>query len=1281
MLGYNFFIFLLLFMCVVSVECKTCQSMDIRNEISDLNKLKNCSEIVGYLRIVLMELVQEHEFDNYVFPELTKITGYLFFYDVFHLTSVGKLFPNLMVIRGYELFTDYSLVIYNMPHLREIGTNKLMYIARGFVKVEKCPNLCYANTVNWTKISTRLDFTNINNGTCDACSRACDGQCWNSDQCQMKVDDKCHRECLGCSEINSDKHCWVCKNYNDHGTCVAACPRTGPQKKYRQVASFKCVTENECRTMLNGTWWIYEDQCVNECPLNYEQTVRDNHLTCKYCGNKCTKWCKINNNVDSLDKVQALKGCTHINGSLMIRMSGVTSKSEEVIIRELWEGNLLSVRYISDSLVVALTNSLHSLDFLVNLREIGGKKLERGRFAIFVYENKKLQRLWNFQNSTLKIKNGTLGFFNNPLLCPNEIKTLANLTNIPSNFSQLDVYANGDQSACEYIDLKFTVSVNVVNATLKWDLLQLQNNDVYIGFTVYYTENRKGNISTFNSKIACSEGGWESHFTSNNSIFLVNLKPFTRYAYYIKTYQSSMLSTQTPVHNFTTLPSEPEEPANLEVTAIDDQTLNLTWSKPNRINGILSHYQLYVVEEPDIDIQRERDYCLHSRTEEGDKIDDRDEQIEKEKADSANRNRLIEKCTCLNKNELVTEEEVSFLSMDVHLPICDLQSQSKFGFDHCKHLLYEPLTLIESKSAVISVEKRSKLTHNTVKKARNSYKPIHIDANLTKYKLKKLKHFTMYVLYFSACNEGNMCGPVRQSFARTKKQLNADDISSVTTKVENSNALVEWVEPRRPNGVVVAYNIEYKKVDVEHSKPRIECLSRNKQSTTKRLSLTNLLPGTYAVRVQAISLAGAGQFSKSYTFVIVAPAKNSGWVVPLISILLILALLAFIFYMQYRRKQKLDNIHLIASINPDYDGIVYVEDEWEIDRKDIELQGELGHGTFGMVYCGLIKSKNITCAIKTVNENLSLHECMEFLNEASIMKAFSNSHHVVKLLGVVSRGQPPLVVMELMERGDLKKYLRKTRDSSQNITANEIYRMSIEIADGMSYLTAKKFVHRDLAARNCMVANDRTVKIGDFGMARDIYETDYYRKETKGLLPVRWMAPESLADGVFTSDSDVWSYGIVLWEIATLAEQPYQGLSNEQVLQFVVSKGKLERPSECPDLLYEIMDACWCWRPNDRPTFIDIVERLEDHVGQDFKLVSFVHSREGLEHKMNHGRERSYNPPALGMGAEEHDLYGGHYNVSDEEVSLYVGDSSNRPRFLPASISQRLSRFSPSDIY
>lgn len=239
------------------------------------------------------------------------------------------------------------------------------------------------------------------------------------------------------------------------------------------------------------------------------------------------------------------------------------------------------------------------------------------------------------------------------------------------------------------------------------------------------------------------------------------------------------------------------------------------------------------------------------------------------------------------------------------------------------------------------------------------------------------------------------------------------------------------------------------------------------------------------------------------------------------------------------------------------------------------------------------------------------------------MKAFDTAH-VVRLLGVVSQGQPTLVIMELMANGDLKSYLRSHRPDAESYsgrqppTLKRILQMAIEIADGMAYLAAKKFVHRDLAARNCMVAEDLTVKIGDFGMTRDIYETDYYRKGTKGLLPVRWMAPESLKDGVFTSNSDVWSYGVVLWEMATLASQPYQGLSNDQVLRYVIDGGVMERPENCPDKLYTLMRFCWQHKPSARPSFLELATHLIDDASPTFMQISFYNSSAGVEARNSH---------------------------------------------------------------
>lgn len=329
-------------------------------------------------------------------------------------------------------------------------------------------------------------------------------------------------------------------------------------------------------------------------------------------------------------------------------------------------------------------------------------------------------------------------------------------------------------------------------------------------------------------------------------------------------------------------------------------------------------------------------------------------------------------------------------------------------------------------------------------------------------------------------------------------------------------------------------------------------------------------------------------------------------------------------YVFHRRRNnsRLGNGVLYASVNPEYFSAadVYVPDEWEVAREKITMSRELGQGSFGMVYEGVAKGvvkdePETRVAIKTVNEAASMRERIEFLNEASVMKEF-NCHHVVRLLGVVSQGQPTLVIMELMTRGDLKSYLRSLRPEIENNpvlappSLSKMIQMAGEIADGMAYLNANKFVHRDLAARNCMVAEDFTVKIGDFGMTRDIYETDYYRKGGKGLLPVRWMSPESLKDGVFTTHSDVWSFGVVLWEIATLAEQPYQGLSNEQVLRFVMEGGLLDKPDNCPDMLFELMRMCWQYNPKMRPSFLEIISSIKDEMEPGFREVSFYYSEE-----------------------------------------------------------------------
>lgn len=166
--------------------------------------------------------------------------------------------------------------------------------------------------------------------------------------------------------------------------------------------------------------------------------------------------------------------------------------------------------------------------------------------------------------------------------------------------------------------------------------------------------------------------------------------------------------------------------------------------------------------------------------------------------------------------------------------------------------------------------------------------------------------------------------------------------------------------------------------------------------------------------------------------------------------------------------------------------------------------------------------------------------------------------------------------------------------------------MAAQIADGMAFLEYNKFIHRDLAARNCMVANDMTVKIGDFGMSRQIYTGDYYRKGNKGEMPIRWMAPESLGEGIFTSQSDVWSYGVVIWEMMTLGLQPYAGKSNNEVMAHVLDGYTLNLPVFCPDVLASIVRLCWKWTASQRPKFLKIVESLDAYLDDNFRWVQCI---------------------------------------------------------------------------
>ncbi|XP_035614706.1 tyrosine-protein kinase receptor-like isoform X1 [Oncorhynchus keta] len=274
----------------------------------------------------------------------------------------------------------------------------------------------------------------------------------------------------------------------------------------------------------------------------------------------------------------------------------------------------------------------------------------------------------------------------------------------------------------------------------------------------------------------------------------------------------------------------------------------------------------------------------------------------------------------------------------------------------------------------------------------------------------------------------------------------------------------------------------------------------------------------------------------------------------------------------------------------------------EVPRKNITLLRALGHGAFGEVYEGQVLGMNgentaMQVAIKTLPEICSEQDEMDFLMEALIMSKFSHQN-IVRCIGVSLQILPRCILLELMTGGDMKSFLRQNRpktSQSSSLTMLELLHVARDIAFGCRYLEENHFIHRDIAARNCLLTcpgPDRVAKIGDFGMARDIYRASYYRKGGRAMLPVKWMPPEAFMEGIFTCKTDTWSFGVLLWEIFSLGYMPYPCKTNQEVLEFVTSGGRMNPPKSCPGPVYRIMTQCWQHCPEHRPNFSTILERI-----------------------------------------------------------------------------------------
>lgn len=315
-------------------------------------------------------------------------------------------------------------------------------------------------------------------------------------------------------------------------------------------------------------------------------------------------------------------------------------------------------------------------------------------------------------------------------------------------------------------------------------------------------------------------------------------------------------------------------------------------------------------------------------------------------------------------------------------------------------------------------------------------------------------------------------------------------------------------------------------------------------------------------------------------------------------------------------------------------------DTYEIPFETLELREKIGQGAFSVVHRAHVWLGKVreTVAVKMLKDNPTSEERRNLQREIELLKLVGKHTNVVNMRAYCTMGPRLALVVEYCPLGDLKTYLVRIRERLVSETYEKeskkgdpgflnvsttstdsgipedlgdvpplchLLPLARQVAQGMEFLSSKRVVHRDLAARNVLLVSKNHAKIADLGLSRDMYEEGLYRKQGAGRLPARWMALESLSHMTYTTMSDVWSFGVLLWEVASLGAVPYSGVDNHELLEFLMAGNRLPKPVNCPQETYDIMTSCWNASPVCRPTFSTVVCRLDEILEQSQEYFSF----------------------------------------------------------------------------
>nr|XP_006637988.2 PREDICTED: ephrin type-A receptor 6 isoform X2 [Lepisosteus oculatus] len=453
---------------------------------------------------------------------------------------------------------------------------------------------------------------------------------------------------------------------------------------------------------------------------------------------------------------------------------------------------------------------------------------------------------------------------------------------------------------------------------------------------------------------------------------------------------------------------------------------------------------------------------------------------------------------------------------------------------------------------------------------------------------------------------------------------------------QNSIAL-SWQEPENPNTAILDYEIKY------YEKEHEQLSYSSTRSKAPSVIITGLKPSTkYVFHIRARTAAGYSSYSPKFEYetgdetsdmatdqgqvLVITTAAVGGFTLLVILTLFFLITGRCQWYIkakmksEEKRRTHLQNGHIRfpgikTYIDPDtYEDPTQAVHEFakEIDPSRIRIERVIGAGEFGEVCSGRLRTpgkREIPVAIKTLKGGYVDRQRRDFLREASIMGQFDHPN-IIRLEGVVTKSRPVMIVVEYMENGSLDSFLRK---HDGHFTVIQLVGMLRGIASGMKYLSDMGYVHRDLAARNILVNSNLVCKVSDFGLSRVLEDDPEAAYTTSGgKIPIRWTAPEAIAYRKFSSASDVWSYGIVMWEVMSYGERPYWEMSNQDVILSIEEGYRLPAPMGCPVTLHQLMLHCWQKERSHRPKFTDIVSFLDKLIRNPSSLQTLVEDVQGL---------------------------------------------------------------------